>query len=70
MGSREVVQFVRQNFKKKLDAQAIADKVAALAIRRHSNDNVAVVIIDLGGGKHGWGGAKPKQKGLLSGLFS
>lgn len=28
MGSKDVIQFARQNFKKRLDAQAIADKLA------------------------------------------
>ena len=71
MGSRDVIQFARQNFKKRADAQAVADKLAMVAIRRHTADNVAVIVIDLGGGKAGWSGKpKPKSPGLLSRMFA
>jgi serine/threonine protein phosphatase PrpC len=70
MGSRDVISFARQNFKKKADAQKVAEKLAEVAVRRHTADNVAVIVIDLGGGATGWAGAKPKQKGLLTRMFS
>jgi serine/threonine protein phosphatase PrpC len=70
MGSRDVIQFSRTNFKKKMNAQDVADKLAEVAVRRHTADNVAVIVLDLGGGKAGWGGAKKsKQPGLLSRMF-
>lgn len=69
MGSRDVISFARQMFKKKASAQAVADKLAEVAVRRHTSDNVAVIVIDLGGGTSGWGGAKPKQPGLLTRMF-
>lgn len=70
MGSRDVISFARQNFKKKASAQTVADKLADIAVRRHTSDNVAVIVIDLGGGSNGWGGAKPKQPGLLTRMFN
>jgi serine/threonine protein phosphatase PrpC len=70
MGSRDVISFARQNFKKKADAQKVAEKLAEVAVRRHTADNVAVIVIDLGGGANGWAAAKPKQKGLLTRMFS
>jgi len=38
-------------------------------VRRHTADNVAVIVVDLGGGKDGWGATKAKQPGLLSRMF-
>lgn len=38
--------------------QTVVDKLANIALRRYSTDNIAIVFIDLGGGKEGWGKAK------------
>lgn len=46
----------------------VADSLAALALRRHTSDNVGVAVVDLKGAQH-WAAAKSKSKGLFGGLF-
>lgn len=55
MSSKEAVDFVRRDLQKGRGLQATADKLANIALRRYSTDNIAVVLIDLGGGREGWG---------------
>ena len=58
MTSKDAVDFARKDLQKGRSLQSVADKLANIALRRYSEDNIAIVIIDLGGGKDGWG----KQK--------
>ncbi|GMH45465.1 hypothetical protein BSKO_13422 [Bryopsis sp. KO-2023] len=45
--SANAVRLVRRQFKNGMNAQDIADYLCDLAIKRHSTDNVACVIVDL-----------------------
>lgn len=54
MKSNEVVSFAKNQFKKGRSAQEVADSLTTTAIRRHTIDNVSVIVVDLGGGKSGW----------------
>jgi len=58
--SHEAVTMARSDFKKRKSAEYIADRLTKVALQRRTEDNVSVVIVDLGGGKDGW--SKPKQK--------
>lgn len=60
----------RSQFKQGKSAQAVADGLVEIAIKRYTTDNVAVIVADLKG-KEAWT-ARPKsnRKGLLSSLFS
>ncbi|KAK9916403.1 hypothetical protein WJX75_002189 [Coccomyxa subellipsoidea] len=58
--SHDAVSMARNDFKKRRSAQQIAERLTKTAIQRRTEDNVSVVVIDLGGGKSGW--AKPQQK--------
>lgn len=69
MPSRDVIQVARNNFKRRATAQEVAEKLADLAMKRHTTDNVGIIVVDLGGGKNGWGAAKPKQPGLFTRMF-
>lgn len=60
MTSHDAVSMARNEFKKRRSAQQIAERLTKTAIQRRTEDNVSVVVIDLGGGKSGW--AKPQQK--------
>lgn len=51
MSSKEAVDFARKDLKKGRSLQSIADKLANIAMRRYSMDNIAIILIDLGGGK-------------------
>ena len=54
MQSSQAVSLARADLKKGHKPQQVAEKLAHLACRRHTTDNVAVVIVDLGGGVDGW----------------
>ena len=54
MQSSQAVSLARADLKKGHKPQQVAEKLAQLACRRHTTDNVAVVIVDLGGGVDGW----------------
>ncbi|KAK9823944.1 hypothetical protein WJX72_006570 [[Myrmecia] bisecta] len=75
MESREAVSLARAEFKRGRDAQFVAEQLAGLALKRYTADNVAVAVVDLGGGKDGWGdnrkrgGGKGKPAGSRKGLF-
>lgn len=58
--SHDAVTMARNDFKRRRSAQEIADRLTKTAIQRRTEDNVSVVVIDLGGGKDGW--EKPQQK--------
>lgn len=70
MPSQQVVQQVRKELQKHGDTQVAADNIADLALKRYTQDNVAVIIIDLDRGLRGTstGGAKGTKKGLF-GMF-
>ena len=55
MSSEDAVEFVRKDLQKGRTLQSAADKLANIALRRYSEDNIGIVIVDLGGGKEGWG---------------
>ncbi len=59
----------RGEFKRRRDAQAVAERLVRVALQRRTEDNVSVVVIDLGGGKDGWVKARPKNSERLKGLF-
>ena len=72
MPSSVAVQQARNAFKKGSSAQEVADRLAQLAIRRYTTDNVAVVVVDLGtlGAKHAAQASSRAQKGKgLFGMF-
>ena len=69
MSSEQVVKFARDLFIKGARPQAVADKLAETALRRHSADNIAVVVVDLGGPAGGWAAAKPAPSGGLFGAM-
>ena len=48
MPSSVAVQQARNAFKKGFSAQQVADRLAELAIKRYTTDNVAVVVVNLG----------------------
>ena len=58
MSSKDAVEIVHKDLEKGRSLQSVADKLANIALRRYSADNIAVVIIDLGGGREGWGKKK------------
>ena len=58
MSSKDVVDTARSDLQKGRSVQAVADKLANIALRRFSEDNIAVVVVDLGGGQQGWGHKK------------
>ncbi len=62
MTSKDAVEFARKDLQKGRSLQSVADKLANIALRRYSEDNIAIVIIDLGGGKEGWGKQKSKWR--------
>ena len=45
---------MRADLQKGRTAQDVAEKLANIALRRYSEDNIAVVVVDLGGDKDGW----------------
>ena len=59
-----------RRFQAGASCQEVADKVAELALKRYTSDNVAVVVVDLGGGAKGWGAPTAKAKGGLFGIFN
>ena len=70
MPSSVAVQQARNAFKKGSSAQQVAERLAQLAIRRYTTDNVAVVVVDLG--TLGAGRAAEKTNGTAQkgkGLF-
>mmetsp|Transcript_15246 Transcript_15246/g.46030 ORF Transcript_15246/g.46030 Transcript_15246/m.46030 type:complete len:410 (+) Transcript_15246:141-1370(+) len=69
MSSKDVIHFARTSFQKKADAQQVADKLTKVAIQRRTEDNVAVIVVDLGGPPGGWGGGGAKKPGLFSRVF-
>jgi serine/threonine protein phosphatase PrpC len=58
--SHDAVRMARTDFKKRRSAQDVADRLTKVAIQRRTQDNVSVVVVDLGGGKQGW--SKPRAK--------
>ena len=69
MTSHEAVTMARSDFKKRKDAQAVADRLVRVAIQRRTEDNVSVVVVDLGGGPDGWVKSRPKNSERLKRMF-
>lgn len=66
VSSKDAVHIARKDLQKGRPLKAVAEKLANIALRRYSQDNIAVVIIDLGGGPEGWG-TKKSGWGFLGG---
>ena len=62
------MQQARNAFKKGSSPQDVADRLAELAIKRYTADNVAVIVVLLGlsGQNKGKAGGNGKTKGLFS----
>lgn len=67
MQSSQAVSLARADLKKGHNPQQVAEKLAQLACRRHTTDNVAVVIVDLGGGVDGWTRSSSRKRGSSGG---
>ena len=66
--SKEAVKIAKDAFQKQRSAEEIATLLTDRAYRKYSADNIAVIVIDLGGPAGGWEASKPT--GGLRGLFS
>ncbi|GBF89584.1 hypothetical protein Rsub_02302 [Raphidocelis subcapitata] len=72
MQPQEVVNYARKQFKAGKSAQAVAEAVTGIAVKRYTADNVAAIVVDLrsgdkkssAGASSGGGGG-----GLFGGLF-
>jgi serine/threonine protein phosphatase PrpC len=64
------VVLLRSQFKQGKSAQAVADALVEIAIKRYTTDNVAVIVADLKGTDAWKARPKSNRKGLLSGFFS
>lgn len=60
----------RSQFKQGKSAQAVADALVEIAIKRYTTDNVAVIVADMKGADAWKARPKSNRKGLLSGFFS
>ena len=69
MPSSLAVQQARNAFKKGFNAQQVAERLAELAIKRYTTDNVAVVVVDLGTFEKANNGGSSKGQGLF-GIFN
>ena len=69
MDSQDAVTLARNDLRKGHHPQQVAERLAGLAVKRHTADNVAVILVDLG--KRDWAaaGANRRGGGLLGGLF-
>ncbi|KAK9866011.1 hypothetical protein WJX84_011950 [Apatococcus fuscideae] len=67
LSSKEAVKIARDAFQKQRSPEDIAGLLTERAYRKYSSDNVAVVVVDLGGPPGGWKASKPT--GGLRGLF-
>ena len=64
------VQQARNAFKKGSTPQEVADRLAELAVKRYTADNVAVIVVLLGlSGQHGSSAGKASGNGKSKGLF-
>ena len=70
ISSQDAVNFVRTELRKGRGLQETAERMAGVALKRYTADNVAVVLIDLKG-EAGWqvAGGGPKTGKKLWGLF-
>lgn len=76
MPPADAVAYARKQFKNGRDAQGVAEAMTAIALKRYTADNVAVIVVDLrrdkkggGGGTGKAGGGKGGGGGLFGGLF-
>ena len=65
--SSVAVQQARNAFKKGSSPQDVAERLAELAVKRYTTDNVAVVIVLLGlSGQHGSSAGNSKSRGIFN----
>ena len=65
------VQQARNAFKKGSSPQEVADRLAELAVKRYTADNVAVIVVLLGlSGQHDKSAGKAGSNGKSKGLFN
>lgn len=69
VSSHEAVTMARADFKRRKDAQQIAERLVKVGLQRRTEDNISVVVIDLGGGKDGWVKPKAKNSEKLKSMF-
>ena len=69
VSSHEAVTMARADFKRRRDAQQIAERLVRVALQRRTEDNISVVVVDLGGGKDGWVKPKGKNSDKLKSMF-
>ena len=79
MPPADAVAYARKQFRNGKNAQAVAEAMTAIAVKRYTADNVACVVVDLrrgGGGSGGSGGSSSngssgggKGGGFFGGLF-
>lgn len=69
MPSSLAVQQARNAFKKGFSAQEVAERLAELAIKRYTTDNVSVVVVDLGTLSKAKNSGSTKGQGLF-GIFN
>lgn len=68
ISSQEVIELARNQFRKGKAPPEVAERLASIAVRRHTADNVAVVVIDLLG-EQKWDSLGKQEGGKLFGLF-
>jgi serine/threonine protein phosphatase PrpC len=68
MGSAQAAAAVRAELARGRGAQAAADRLADLALKRYTADNVGVVVVDLLGAA-AWAAAAPPPRAKVFGLF-
>lgn len=69
MPPAEAIRYARSQFKQGKSAQAVADALVEIAIKRYTTDNVAVIVADMKGADAWKARPKSNRKGLLSGFF-
>jgi protein phosphatase 1A len=68
VSSKEGCEFVRKDLRKGLEPSKAAERLITIAERRRTQDNVAVVVIDLKGADF-WKSAAESRGGKMFGLF-
>lgn len=68
MTSQEVVEYVRNQLRKGNDSSEVAERLASVAVKRRTADNVAVIVIDMMG-KEKWESLGVPERNRVFGLF-
>ena len=74
VSSADAVTRARRELRAGKHPQAVAEMLTQTALKRRTADNVAVVVVDLGGGPGGWAAAPEAAvggglRGLFGGMF-